>query len=84
MLCIVASATGFRDAESIIFKRGRSVASWTFAGRVLNGHQPSNILKRNIGLPKYDSTSATCVFINTQCFQSTIRNLVFKFICRLN
>ena len=32
-----------RDAESIIFNRGRSVASWTFTGRVgsLNGHPPS-------------------------------------------
>ena len=43
-----------------------------------------NILKRNIGLSKYDSTSATCAFTNTQCCQSTIRNLIFKFICRLN
>ena len=43
-----------------------------------------NILKRYIGLSKYDSTSATCAFTNTQCCQSTIRNLVFKFMCRLN
>ena len=43
-----------------------------------------NILKRNIGLSKYDSTSATCAFTNTQCCQSTIRNLIFKFMCRLN
>ena len=43
-----------------------------------------NILKRNIGLYKYDSTSATCAFTNTQCCQSTIRNIVFKFMCRLN
>ena len=31
-LCTVASATGLWDAESIIFKRGRSVASWTIHG----------------------------------------------------
>ena len=43
-----------------------------------------NILKRNIGLSKYESTSATCTFTNTQCCQSTIRNLVYKFVCRLN
>ena len=43
-----------------------------------------NILKRNIGLSKFDSTSATCAFTNTQCCQSTIRNLIFKFMCRLN
>ena len=43
-----------------------------------------NILKRNIGLSKYESTSATCAFTNTQCSQSTIRNLVFKCVCRLN
>ena len=42
------------------------------------------ILKRNIGISKYDSTSATCAFTNTQCCQSTIRNLIFKFMCRLN
>ena len=43
-----------------------------------------NILKRNIGLSKCDSTSATYAFTNTQCCQSTIRNLIFKFMCRLN
>ena len=43
-----------------------------------------NILKRNIGLSKYESTSATCAYTNTQCCQSTIPNLVFKFVCRLN
>ena len=43
-----------------------------------------SILKRNIGLSKYESISATCVFTNKQCCQSTIRNLVFKFVCRLN
>ena len=42
------------------------------------------ILKRNIGLSKDGSTSATCTFTNTQCCQSTIRNLVYKFVCRLN
>ena len=43
-----------------------------------------NILKRNIGLSKYESTSATCAYTNTQCCQSTIHNLVFKFVCGLN
>ena len=40
-----------------------------------------NMLKMNIGLSKYDSTSATCAFsnfTNTQCCQSTIRNLIGK------
>ena len=44
----------------------------------------NNILKRNISLSKYDSTCATCAFTNTQCCQSTIRNLAFKFMCSLN
>ena len=39
MLCTVASATGLRDAESIIINRGRSVASWTFTGRVFHPAQ---------------------------------------------
>ena len=42
-----------------------------------------NILKRNIGLSKYESTSATCAYTNTQCCQSTIRNIVFTCVCRL-
>ena len=35
----VAEATGLWDAESIIFNRGRSVASWTFTGRVFHHAQ---------------------------------------------
>ena len=34
-----ASATGLRDAESIIFNRGRSATSWTFTGRVFHPAQ---------------------------------------------
>ena len=41
MLLTVAEATGLWDAESIIFNRGRSVASWTFTGRVLHHAQRS-------------------------------------------
>ena len=38
--------SGGPHAESIILNRGRSVAMWTFTGRVfpLNGHPPSNML----------------------------------------
>ena len=43
-----------------------------------------NILKMNIGLSKFESTSATCAITNTQCCQSVIRNLVYKFVCRLD
>ena len=39
MLRTVAETTGLWDAESIIFNRGRSVASWTFAGRVFHHAQ---------------------------------------------
>ena len=35
----VAEASGLWDAESIIVKRGRSVASWTFTGRVIHHAQ---------------------------------------------
>ena len=38
----------------------------------------------NIGLSKYESTSATCAIANTQCCQSIIQNLVYKFVCRLD
>ena len=43
-----------------------------------------NILKMNIGLSKFESTSATCAITNTQCCQSVIRNLVYKFLYRLD
>ena len=43
-----------------------------------------NILKMNIGLSKYESTRATCAITNTQCCQSVICNLVYKFVCRLD
>ena len=43
-----------------------------------------NILKMNIGLSKYESTSATFAITNNQCCQSVIRNLEYKFVCRLD
>ena len=43
-----------------------------------------NILEMNIGLSKYESTSATCTFTNTQSWLSTIRNRAYKCVCRLN
>ena len=50
---LLSEATGLWDAESIIFNRGRSVALWTFMGRVFHdaqrpverGHPPSILLK---------------------------------------
>ena len=41
-----------------------------------------SILKMTIGLLKCENTSTTFEFTNTQCCQSIIRNLVFKFVCR--
>ena len=35
----MAEATWLWDAESIIFNRGRSVASWTFTGKVFHHAQ---------------------------------------------
>ena len=43
-----------------------------------------NILKMNIGLSRFESTSATCAITNAQCCQSVIRNRVYKFVCRLD
>ena len=43
-----------------------------------------DILKMNIGLCKYESTSATCAVTNTQCCQSVIRNIVYTFVCTLD
>ena len=44
-----------------------------------------NILNMNIGLFKFERTSATCGAItNTQCCQSVIRNLVYNFFYRID
>ena len=42
-----------------------------------------NVLKMCLGLSKYESTSMLCVLTNTLCCQAVIRNLIFRFICRL-
>ena len=44
---------------------------------------PQHRLKMNIGLSKYESTSATCAITNTQCCQSVIRNVVYTFVVEL-
>ena len=43
-----------------------------------------NILKRVIGLSKYESTSATCTFFRVQSCEAVIRNLMYKFIVRVD
>lgn len=43
-----------------------------------------NLFKMFLGLSKYESTSLLCTVLDVQCCQSVIRNLVHKFICRLN
>ena len=47
----MASASGLRDAESIIFNRGCSVASWTFTGRVFHPAQLKILQKQIKGIP---------------------------------
>ena len=41
-----------------------------------------NILKRVIGLSKFESTSATCAFFRVQSCESVIRKLIYKFLRR--
>ena len=42
------------------------------------------ILKLFLGFSKYESTSFVCTVFNVQCCQSIIRNLIHKFIVRLD
>ena len=43
-----------------------------------------NILKLFIGSSKYESTSLLCTLFDVQCCQSVIRNMVYRFMCRLD
>ena len=43
-----------------------------------------NILKLFIDMSKYESTSLQCTLFDVQCSQSVIRNMVYRFICRLD
>ena len=62
----MAEATGLWDAESIIFNRGHSVASWTFTGRVF--HRPverapaytNSIITRKYGYSTDAATEMLC------------------------
>ena len=42
-----------------------------------------NIFKLFIGMSKFESTSLLCTLFDVQCCQSVIRNMVYKFLCRL-
>lgn len=43
-----------------------------------------NILKLFIGTSKCECTSLSCTLFDVQCCQSVIRNIMYKFMCRLN
>ena len=42
-----------------------------------------NILKLFLNLSKFESTSLLCAAFDVQCCQSVVRNLIFRFMCRL-
>ena len=42
-----------------------------------------NVLKMSAGLSKFESTSLLCTLSNMPCCKAVIRNLVFRFMCRL-
>ena len=74
-LCTVASATGLRDTESIIFNRGRSVASLSRIGYFiplngpLNGHPPST----NLTSKNYPRGQQTTEHHSERSFLPTVR-----------
>ena len=43
-----------------------------------------NILKLFIGTSNYESTSLLCTVFDVQCCQSVIRNMVYRFLWRLD
>ena len=42
-----------------------------------------NVFKMSISMSKYESTSLLCTVYNVLCCQAVIRNLVYRFMCRL-
>ena len=42
-----------------------------------------NVFKMSISMSKYESTSLLCTVFNVLCCQAVIRNLVYRFMCRL-
>ena len=42
-----------------------------------------NVFKMSISMSKYESTSVLCTVYNVLCCQAVIRNLVYRFMCRL-
>jgi len=43
-----------------------------------------NIFKLFIDMSKYENTSLLCTLFDVQCCQSVIRNMVYRFMCRLH
>ena len=43
-----------------------------------------NIFKLQLGFAKYESTSLLCTVFDIQCCSAVIRNLVYRFMCRLD
>ena len=43
-----------------------------------------NLLKRTLGLSKYESTSATCAFFGVSSCEAVIRGLIYKFMKRVD
>ena len=80
---LLSEVIGLWDAESIIFNRGRSVASWTFTGRVfhhvqrpLNGHLPSYVLI----LSHNAIIRHLIIRFNTMCMYVTVARCLVTFI----
>ena len=42
-----------------------------------------NVFKMSISMSTYESTSLLCTVFNVLCCQAVIRNLVYRFMCRL-
>ena len=42
-----------------------------------------NVLKLQLGLSKFESSSTVCAFMNVPCCAAVIRNLIYNFTCRL-
>ena len=42
-----------------------------------------NVFKMSISMSKYESTSLLCTVCNVLCCQAVLRNLVYRFMCRL-
>ena len=69
---LLSEATGLSDAESIIFNRGRSVASWNLTGRVFH-HAQRPVERLPLNGSRLVTTEVKCMRVNKTRHPSNLK-----------